>query len=53
MRAACTLARRQLLAGLHWIKCRACEGEGEVEIETQPIEMEDLEFGPIYTKHTP
>lgn len=26
-----------------WERCPACEGEGEFEVELQPIEMEDLD----------
>lgn len=33
-----------------WITCRACNGEGTVEVEMQPLNVDDLEFGPIYTR---
>lgn len=25
-----------------WITCRACNGEGEIEIEPEPVELDDL-----------
>lgn len=25
-----------------WITCRACNGEGELEIEPEPVELDDL-----------
>lgn len=25
-----------------WITCRACNGEGEIEIEPEPVELADL-----------
>jgi hypothetical protein len=26
-----------------WHVCRACDGEGEIEIEVEPVTMEDLD----------
>jgi uncharacterized Zn finger protein len=26
----------------HWVECRECGGQGDIEIELDPIEMEDL-----------
>lgn len=25
-----------------WITCRACNGEGEIEIEPEPVEMDEI-----------
>lgn len=25
----------------HWIRCTACDGRGEFEVELQPVEMDD------------
>lgn len=33
-----------------WMRCTACNGDGELEVEPEPIQIEDLEFGPIYTR---
>lgn len=32
-----------------WTRCSACNGDGELEVETAPLNVDDLEFGPIYT----
>ena len=29
--------------GTHTPRCRVCEGTGQIEIEVEPIEMEDLD----------
>lgn len=36
-----------------WTRCTACNGDGELEVEAEVIGVDDLEFGPIYTRHTP
>lgn len=28
----------------NWIKCRACDGRGEVAVRVEPITLEDIEF---------
>jgi len=28
----------------HWFRCAPCNGEGWIEVELQPVEMEDLEL---------
>ncbi|MGX1362568.1 excinuclease UvrABC ATPase subunit [Bradyrhizobium elkanii] len=27
----------------HWFRCMPCKGEGWIEVELQPVEMEDLD----------